>query len=99
MNNILKHFRAFIAWTRTSPVADVQLKDDTMTVPDVQSSAIEATEDIESDRRFLGFVSGSLVDILQSTVEDCVQPRESCLLKLEGELRMLASLIELRSQR
>jgi len=97
--NILKNFRTFIARLRNSPVADVQLKDDTMTIQDVQSSPIEALSDAESDRRFLGFVSGSLVDILQSTVEDCVQPRESCLLKLEGELRMLASLIELRSQR
>jgi len=97
--NILKNFRTFIARLRNSPVADVQLKDDTMTIQDVQSSPIEALSDAESDRRFLEFVSGSLGDILQSTVEGCVQPGGACLLKLEGELRMLASLIELRSQR
>ena len=97
--NILTTIRTFIARLRSRPVDESQPEDDTMTVEDDHSSPIEALCDIESDRRFLEFVSGSLGDILQSTVEGCVQPGGACLLKLEGELRMLASLIELRSQR
>jgi len=93
--NILTTIRTFIARLRSRPVDESQPEDDTMTVEDDQSSAIEALCDAESDRRFLEFVSGSLVDILQSTCTACSQGG-SCLPQLESDLALLVSLMVVR---
>jgi|GEM_PF-1981905 len=96
--NILTTIRTFIAWLRTSPVADVLPKDDTMTIQDDQSSPIEALSDAESDRRFLGFVTSSLGDIVTMHFEASSQADATHLPRLANELTMLASLIRTRRE-